>query len=179
MKIVVKAISKSDCGESMINYDVIFEDVRKLVETQKAKKQDNLVILDSILSILHKEIPKYRWIGYYFFIKSANELALGPFRGAKTEHVKIPVGVGVCGDVAKTLKSVIVDDVSKLSNYLSCSLFVKSEIVVPVLKGKGTESCELLAEIDIDGHELSAFNDDDRIFLEKIAVIIADIIPIF
>ncbi len=38
-------------------------------------------------------------------------LVLGPFRGAPTEHVRIPVSQGICGAAVAQNDTVIVDDV--------------------------------------------------------------------
>ena len=46
----------------------------------------------------------------------------------------IGFGKGICGQVAETGKIKVVQDVNKEDNYLSCSVDVQSEIVVPVLK---------------------------------------------
>ena len=57
-------------------------------------------------------------------------------------------------------------DVSEQTNYLSCSLHVKSEIVVPIFAdGK------VIGEIDIDSHTLAPFTEKDREFLERVAEI--------
>ena len=55
-------------------------------------------------------------------------------------------------------------DVSKQTNYLSCSVNVKSEIVVPIFQKQ-----EVVGEIDIDSHALSPFTKEDETFLKKIA----------
>jgi L-methionine (R)-S-oxide reductase len=39
-------------------------------------------------------------------------LVLGPFQGAPTEHVRIPVTEGVCGAAVAQGETVIVEDVS-------------------------------------------------------------------
>jgi len=61
-------------------------------------------------------------------------------------------------------RAIIVDDVSKESNYLACSIETRSEIVVPLYNKSG----EIIGEIDIDSDELSAFDECDREFLEDI-----------
>ena len=48
-------------------------------------------------------------------------------------------------------------------NYLSCSVDVKSEIVMPVFRGG-----RLVGELDIDSHSLSPFSSDDVEFLEEV-----------
>jgi L-methionine (R)-S-oxide reductase len=56
-----------------------------------------------------------------------------------------------------------VRDVSQENNYLSCNSKVKSEIVIPIMKGK-----KFVAQLDIDSHQIDAFSDDDREFLEAL-----------
>ena len=121
------------------------------------------VKLQRICDHLHTEIPHYDWVGFYLVTEdSDNELVLGPFAGEPTEHVKIPFGKGICGQAAERKETFLVDDVSKETNYLSCSPNVKSEIVVPIQRGK-----VLIGELDIDSHTPSAFTDEDKKFLEN------------
>lgn len=94
-------------------------------------------------------------------------LVLGPFRGAPTEHVRIPVTQGICGAAVAQGETVIIDDVSTDPRYLSCSVETKSEIVVPIrVHGK------VVGEIDIDSHDGAAFGLADRGFLEETAALI-------
>jgi GAF domain-containing protein len=96
-------------------------------------------------------------------------LVLGPFRGARTDHVRIPVSEGICGVAVARGETIIVPDVSSDSRYLACSLETKSEIVVPIrVLGK------IIGEIDIDSHTLDAFDGEDKAFLEKCADIVQD-----
>jgi GAF domain-containing protein len=98
-------------------------------------------------------------------------LVLGPFVGAPTPHVRIPVTQGICGAAVASGETVIVDDVASDPRYLSCSIQTRSEIVVP-LYANG----RIVGEIDIDSHDPAAFGDEDRIFLEKVAHILGDFI---
>ncbi len=119
--------------------------------------------------LLNSKFPHYNWVGVY--IATGNrELALGPFVGEATEHVRIPFGRGICGQAAETKKTFVVDDVSKEANYLACSMYVRSEIVVPIIV-RG----EIAGELDIDSHAPNAFTKDDRAFLEKMCVLLSDV----
>ena len=92
-------------------------------------------------------------------------MILGPWRGKQaTEHKRIPIGKGICGSAAEAGKTVIVPDVSKDNRYLSCFVTTRSEIVVPIKKNG-----KVIGEIDIDSNMLDAFDDNDAVFLEKIA----------
>jgi L-methionine (R)-S-oxide reductase len=117
-------------------------------------------ILYSICSLLKDSVYHYDWIGFYILDEQKSQLVLGPFCGKPTEHTIIPVGKGVCGQVAENNKLKIVQDVSEEENYIACSLEVQSEIVVPILKDG-----RFVAEIDIDSHSRAPFTIADEIFL--------------
>lgn len=118
---------------------------------------------EAIVKLLNSAIPTYTWVGIYLALGS--ELVLDAWAGpAATEHVRIPIGKGVCGFAAKTGRTEIISDVSKDSRYLQCFLSTRAEIVVPVVRA-GT----VVAEIDVDGDQLDAFSSLDKEFLEAIA----------
>jgi len=120
--------------------------------------------LEVTAEILREEVEHYDWVGFYIAEPEEEELALGPFAGEETEHVRIDYGDGVCGQSADTGETFTVQDVEEEENYLSCSPEVKSEIVVPVF-----QAGEFRGEIDIDSHELSPFGPEDERFLESLA----------
>lgn len=95
-------------------------------------------------------------------------LVLGPFVGAPTEHVRIPVSRGICGAAVAQQQTILVDDVASDPRYLACSLETRSEIVVPI-----RASGRIVGEIDIDSHTPAAFGPEDRAFLEQCAGIVA------
>jgi L-methionine (R)-S-oxide reductase len=122
------------------------------------------------VGLIADRLPYYNWVGFYM-LDSAGEdiLVLGPFRGAPTQHVRIPVTQGVCGAAVAQGETVIVDDVFSDPRYLACSIETKSEIVVPIrVNGR------IVGEIDIDSHALHAFGADDRGFLEECAAIFGE-----
>lgn len=118
------------------------------------------VILLNTCDLLKNNVDHYDWVGFYILDKASSTLKLGPFCGKSTEHTTIPVGKGVCGQVAETKKLKIVQDVSLEGNYIACSIDVQSEIVVPILKED-----QFMAEIDIDSHSPAPFTIDDENFL--------------
>lgn len=135
-------------------------------ETTKDKK------LKTICRLLWENVSHYNWVGFYLVDKkSRNELVLGPFEGEPTEHDRITFGKGICGQAAKLEKTFIVQDVSKETNYLSCSANVKSEIVIPNFK-RG----QIAGELDIDSHVFSAFTKEDKTFLKKIAEMTSELL---
>ncbi|MDD2890278.1 MAG: GAF domain-containing protein [bacterium] len=126
--------------------------------------------LKDICKLLKDNIPHYNWVGFYIAENSKPELILGPYIGAPTEHTKIPFGKGICGQAAERKETFVVQDVSKETNYLSCSINVKSEIVVPIFKDN-----KIVGELDIDSHTTSSFTKEDKDFLENICKIISKV----
>jgi L-methionine (R)-S-oxide reductase len=122
--------------------------------------------LQGLCALMKGRVAHYHWFGFYIARRGEALLDLGPYVGEPTEHTLIPFGRGICGQAAQSGGTFIVDDVSSASNYLACSLKVKSEIVVPVFApGNG----EVAGEIDIDSHTVAAFTAEDRAFLERLA----------
>jgi L-methionine (R)-S-oxide reductase len=118
---------------------------------------------EGICEILNTTIPTHAWVGIYMV--EGSDLVLTAWRGpAATEHVRIPIGYGLCGWAAEHGESIVVDDVNKDDRYLQCFSQTKSEVVVPIM-----HNGEVLGEIDVDGDEIGAFGDDDRVLLEEVA----------
>ncbi|WP_321289924.1 GAF domain-containing protein [uncultured Sunxiuqinia sp.] len=135
------------------------------IEDLARKKPKNIHY--QICALLKEEVFHYDWVGFY--ILNENTLKLGAYVGKPTDHTRIAIGKGVCGQVAEKKKTIIVQDVSQEDNYISCSIDVQSEIVVPVLKDG-----EFVAELDIDSHSPAPFSANDQLFLEKVCEILAD-----
>lgn len=108
----------------------------------------------------------FDWTGIY--LVDGGELALGPFVGAPTEHVQIPVGTGICGAAAAAAETIVVDDVASDPRYLSCFVSTRSEIVVPIFRG-GDAGAPVIGEIDVDSNTPAAFGAADRAELEAVA----------
>jgi L-methionine (R)-S-oxide reductase len=128
--------------------------------------------LKAICRLLKDNVSYCDWVGFYLVNpKKQGELLLGAYVGEPTEHVRIPFGKGICGQAAETRKTLIVQDVSKETNYLSCNPHVKSEIVVPIFKDE-----TIVGELDIDSHTLSPFTKEDVDFLRNTSEIVATIL---
>ena len=126
--------------------------------------------LQKVCHLLDQEIPYFNWTGFYFKNGDKDELILGPYVGAETDHTIIPFGKGICGQVAVSNETFVVPDVHDQDNYLSCSIDTKAEIVVPIIKNG-----ENIGQIDIDSHTLNPFTAEDREMLEWLCVEIAKI----
>ena len=124
---------------------------------------------EAVVQILDREVNYYNWTGFYWMNDAKNQLDLGAYRGAATDHTSIPYGRGICGQVAVSGKTFEVPDVHAQDNYLACSLATKSEIVVPVYADE-----KLVGQIDIDSHQLDPFTAEDHELLEWVAQFVAD-----
>ena len=125
----------------------------------------------SICEVLEAHVPHYNWVGFYFRNGDKEELKLGPYVGAPTDHTIIPFGKGICGQVAVSNQNFVVPDVSAQDNYIACSITVKSEIVIPIfVKG------ENIGQIDIDSNTIDPFTAEDERFLEFVCKEVATIL---
>ena len=130
---------------------------------------DAQAFMRAMVKLLHDKMLKYNWVGFYMLEPGARPpvLVLGAFEGAMTPHTRIPLNQGICGAAASSGQTVVVDDVSRDSRYLACSLETKSEIVVPVFaRGK------VVGELDIDSHFPAAFTAEDQGFVQYCAMLV-------
>jgi L-methionine (R)-S-oxide reductase len=150
--------------------DSIFPDIVSEIRSFAASANDLTALQDFCVGIIAGRLSHYNWVGFYMLDPGdQNILVLGPFRGAPTEHVRIPVTEGICGAAVAQGETVMVEDVSADPRYLACSLETRSEIVVPI-RADG----KIVGEIDIDSHTRNAFGPLDRGFLEECAALLGE-----
>ncbi|MEQ9309050.1 MAG: GAF domain-containing protein [Balneolaceae bacterium] len=126
--------------------------------------------LFAICELLEDEVPTFNWVGFYIADpEGKDELVLGPFVGASTDHTRIPFGKGICGQVALSHETFIAQDVHAQENYLSCSIDVQSEIVVPIMVGD-----EFVAQLDIDSNTKNSITEEQKVILEDICDLLAN-----
>ncbi len=141
-----------------VSYDAVAERLEKIIGSGSQKK----AITDFVCRELRK-IPHYSWVGIYEV--QGSDLVLTSWSGpSATQHVRIPVGQGICGAAIAAKDTVVVPDVNADPRYLACFLNTASEIVVPIMKGGAA-----VAEIDIDSDQTGAFQAPDRDFLAWVA----------
>lgn len=120
-------------------------------------------ILEAAVHGLHEMDPRFHWTGIYELFPD-QVLRLGPFVGAATDHVFIGVGQGVCGTAVAERRNMNIPDVRNVSNYLACSTETKSELVI-LIRLDDT----IFAQIDIDSHEVAAFDENAVATVQKLA----------
>ena len=137
------------------------------VEGILARESEADEVLRQVVELLHDRFEDYSWVGIY--LVEGDDLVLGPWKGPQaTEHVRIPIGQGICGAAAASGQIEVVDDVNADDRYLSCFVSTRSEIVVPIVY-EGS----VVGEIDIDSDRPAAFGAEDRDLIERVAALIA------
>ena len=148
-------------------------DALNLVRTAVADAPGPDAGAQRVVDLLHGRYAHYDWVGIYWVDPSGADLVLGPWIGPEaTEHVRIPIGVGICGAAAESGRTEIVDDVNADPRYLACFASTRSEIVVPIFA-----DAMVVGEIDIDSSDPAAFDQTDANFLEEIAALLAPLRP--
>jgi len=145
------------------------EEVRNEVSLLAQSAPTASDLMQEMVKLLHDRMLKYNWVGFYMLEPGAQPpvLVLGAFEGAMTPHTRIPLNQGICGAAASSGQTVVVDDVSKDSRYLACSLETKSEIVVPIfVHGR------VVGELDIDSHFHAASTAEHQELVQHCAALV-------
>ncbi len=107
----------------------------------------------------------------YAYMVHGDELVLEAHAGRDTDHVRIAVGVGVCGTAVALRQDQNVPDVSAIGNYLACNVYTKSELVVLIRRGD-----HILGQIDIDSDVPDGFGErehaDVKVVADALAVLL-------
>ena len=120
-------------------------------------------LLETAVLGLSRSDPRFDWTGVYELF-SDDVLRLGPFVGAPTDHVFIGVGNGVCGTAVAERRNMNIPDVREITNYLACSVSTRSELVVLIRSGD-----VIYGQIDIDSHQVGAFDEASVAKVERVA----------
>jgi GAF domain-containing protein len=149
-----------------------FDNLKPLVST--ITKDITLPVFDrlkGVCQLLQDNLEAYDWVGFYFANHESKTLHLSAYVGDPTDHLVIPFGKGICGQVAESNSNFVVADVSAQDNYIACSITVKAEIVVPLfIDGVN------VGQIDIDSKTIDPFTSADEEFLtyvnEEVAILL-------
>lgn len=141
-------------------YAALAEEVEAVVEGEP-----NLTArMATVASMLASEFEHFYWTGFYMVDPMrGDQLVVGPYQGT-LGCLRIDFGRGVCGAAAAHRTTQIVPDVDAFDGHIACDSRSRSEVVVPVFNPAG----ELIAVLDVDSTELSAFSDADARGLENI-----------
>ncbi|PIB33809.1 histidine kinase [Gaetbulibacter sp. 5U11] len=149
-------------------FETLKPQIETIVSNTTSTRDEKLL---QICQLLDDNISYYNWVGFYFKNGDKNELKLGPYVGAPTDHTIIPFGKGICGQVAVSNQNFVVPDVAAQDNYIACSITVKAEIVVPIFVNG-----ENIGQIDIDSNTPDPFTEADERFLEFVCSKVSEIL---
>ena len=141
-----------------------YQELIPQLEAVVSCETDVIANMANMASMLHETFG-FWWTGFYRVVDGM--LVLGPFQGPLA-CTRIRKGKGVCGTAWASGETVVVPDVEQFPGHIACSSESRSEIVVPVFKGSA-----IVAVLDIDSRELSAFDETDRKYLEKAVTLLS------
>jgi L-methionine (R)-S-oxide reductase len=142
-------------------YDDSYTEIVAIWSDEGGTTLDDIALMATINSVLSHHFPHFYWTGFYRVC--GDRLIVGPYIGT-VGCLQIAIGKGVCGTSAAKRETVIVPDVHEFPGHIACDANSRSEIVVPVF---GPEH-ELIAVLDVDSDQLDAFDEVDRMGLERI-----------
>jgi GAF domain-containing protein len=134
--------------------------LEKQLDALLAGIDDPIAIMSTMACVLHLGFG-HLWTGFYRRVSPAR-LLVGPYQGT-LGCLEIELGRGVCGTAAAERRTVIVPDVHAFPGHIACDARSRSEIVVPVFDKRQ----EVIAVLDIDSDRLAAFDEEDRLHLER------------
>jgi len=108
-------------------------------------------------------------------VDSTEKLLLGPFCGKPAcQYINTSPGKarGVCADAFLNRNALLVPDVDLYPGHIACDGDTKSEIVCPLMIGRGDGEL-VVGVLDLDCLAVDAFDDEDKSGLEKIAALVA------
>ena len=176
------ALQSAPAGTKSERYSELLGQARALL----AGERDRTANAANLAALIFHSLPELNWAGFYFM--KGGELVLGPFQG-KPACVRIAVGGGVCGTVARDRNTIVVPDVHAFPGHIACDLASNSEIVVPILDsrrslpssaliGGGNDNLRrddtLVGVLDLDSPLKNRFDADDARALEALVALFVE-----
>lgn len=110
----------------------------------------------------------YRWVGIYKVTQKEFVILAGT-GDEPPAYPRFPLTQGLCGTVLESRKAIIVGDVRKDARYLPTFHTTRSEVIIPIVN----EEKQVVGMLDAESEKTSAFQAEDRQFLERAAGLIA------
>jgi GAF domain-containing protein len=140
-------------------YELLYRQAVSMLDNER----DAVANMANLAAMIHQTFG-FWWTGFYRVV--GEELVLGPFQGP-IACTRIAYGRGVCGTAWQRGETIVVPDVEQFPGHIACSSLSRSEIVVPIRKGDN-----IVAVLDIDSEHLATFDDMDRVWLERMVLLL-------
>lgn len=140
-------------------YELLYRQAVSMLDNER----DIVANMANLAAMIHQTFG-FWWTGFYRVV--GEELVLGPFQGP-IACTRIAYGRGVCGTAWQRGETIVVPDVEQFPGHIACSSLSRSEIVVPIRKGDN-----IVAVLDIDSEHLATFDDMDRVWLERMVLLL-------
>jgi sigma-B regulation protein RsbU (phosphoserine phosphatase) len=105
-------------------------------------------------SELVRAVIQYRIFAIMLLDENGKELRMRFQIGhtPEVERMRIPLGEGVVGQVAQTRQAILINDISKVENYIAANDQVRSELAVPLINKN-----RVIGVLDIESEEVDYF----------------------
>jgi L-methionine (R)-S-oxide reductase len=147
-----------------MNKKVKYEELIKQSDALIFSNEPVITALSNLSALIYNSLEYVSWCGFYLL--KDKRLYLGPFQGQVACEF-IDFGKGVCGTAAEKRETVIVPNVHEFPGHIACDAKTNSEIVIPVIVED-----KVFGVFDLDSYDFSAFDQTDKIYLEKIIEIL-------
>jgi len=127
-----------------------------------APDSDPISAMATVACLLKAELLQASWVGFYRVV-APDLLRVGPYQGP-LGCLEIAFERGVCGAAARQRLTQLVPDVAAFPGHIACDEAARSELVVPVDDERG----ELVAVLDLDSHQVAAFDEVDARAVEAL-----------
>ena len=145
-----------------------YRKVLRRIESLLEGEDDWIAAMATVTCELHHSFDHYDWTGFYRNVGD-DLLIIGPYQGPHG-CLRIRFDQGVCGAAARSRETQLVPDVTAFPGHIACSATTQSEIVVPVL----APDDRLLAVLDADSNAPGAFDQTDKIELERLCAMLGE-----
>jgi L-methionine (R)-S-oxide reductase len=142
------------------------EHVRELVASEGTSREERVRAIASEIAAA----GAYRWVGIYDVTPSLVRIVAfsGPGAPAFPEFLREQ---GLTGEALRSGHTIVADDVQNDPLYLTAFGTTRSEMIVPIRTSE-----TIVGTIDVESERISAFGQNDRDAIEKVARAIA---PLF
>tara|TARA_Y100001934_G_scaffold274119_1_gene365611 strand:+ start:233 stop:679 length:447 start_codon:yes stop_codon:yes gene_type:complete len=117
--------------DAAFDHDQLLKDLQAML----ADEDDWTAAMATVACEIFQRDPQINWAGFYRVV-GPRLLKVGPYQGSHG-CLTIPFERGVCGRAAREARSQRVDDVREVPDHIACSNSTLSELVVPILDGRG------------------------------------------